>query len=172
MCTVQCMLAAFYVFANDYIGKIYSDDAEVVRKVATIAHIAALFQIFDGLQAYVAGILKGMGHQLIAAVLNFIGFWVIGTVLGGILAFVAGLGVSGIWWGLCVGVCCTSCLGMYILSRIDFDKEAASAQHRVVAVSVDETLDQDREDTTGDDIELFTGISSSTAVQDSDDKAY
>ena len=50
-----------------------------------------------------------MGRQGEVAGMNLLGFWVIGVVFGSLLAFKAGMGVAGLWWGLAVGltvVCC------------------------------------------------------------------
>lgn len=174
---VQSALAVFYITARNYIGMIYSNDAEVIAKVATLSHIAGIFQVCDGIAAYVGGILKGMGHQIISAGLNLVGFWIIGTMLGGVLTFECSWGVSGIWWGLCAGLFTASSCGMYIISRIDFDKEAGRAQKRVEVISsYDETAgdrngqlvqndedDRDDADNSADDIELMKNVISSSA---------
>jgi multidrug resistance protein, MATE family len=180
---VQAALAVFYATARNYIGMIYSNDAEVIAKVATLSHIAGIFQVCDGIAAYVGGILKGMGHQLISAGLNLVGFWIIGTMLGGVLTFECSWGVSGIWWGLCAGLFAASVIGMFIISRIDFEKEAARAQKRVAAVHSDDddgaascqvqggdcdaydgTDDNgDGDDNTDDDIELMKNIITSSS---------
>ena len=164
---VQSAVAAFYITARNYIGTIYSDDKEVIDKVATIAHIAAVFQVCDGMSAYIGGVLKGMGHQLIAAGLNLVGFWVIGTMLGGVFAFALSWGVSGIWWGLCAGLFFTSTMGMFILSRIDFNCEAARAQLHVVAVAAQDIVDPtEYQAEIDDDIELMKDIVRSSSASD------
>ena len=186
MIGVQTAVAIFYVTARNYIGSVYSDDRDVIEKVAAIAYIAAIFQVCDGVSACVGGILKGMGHQLIVAGLNFIGFWLIGTLLGGTLAFVLSWGVSGIWWGLCVGLFFTSALGLVILSRIDFDKEAMRAQRQVVTVAA-QSNDDDDDDNDGaaskadtyryeaemeDGVELMRGVLVSSSSPDPNGKEY
>ena len=52
------------------------------RRCCRLAPIAAVFQVSDGLQAAVAGALRGMGRQRLVAGLNLVGFWVIGTTVG------------------------------------------------------------------------------------------
>ena len=72
-------LAALKIALRRYLGYLFSDDVEVVAMVASLVSIAALFQISDGLQAVIAGVMRGMGKQHIVAWMNFLGFWVIGV---------------------------------------------------------------------------------------------
>ena len=48
--------------------------------------------------------MRGMGRPKAGAVVNLIGFYVIGLPLAWLLAFPAKLGVVGIWWGLAAGL--------------------------------------------------------------------
>ena len=64
----------------------------------------ALFQIFDGTQAVGCGILRGIADTRAAAIINFIGYWILALPLGLLLAFPAKLGPPGLWWGLTAGL--------------------------------------------------------------------
>ena len=66
--------------------------------------ITALFQIVDGLQAITAAILRGINDTAIPALIGFICFWGGGLFVGYLLAFRAGVGPNGIWWGLACGL--------------------------------------------------------------------
>jgi len=44
--------------------------------------------------------MRGMGRPKAGAVVNVIGFYVVGLPLAWLLAFPLGLGIIGIWWGL------------------------------------------------------------------------
>jgi len=80
-----------------------------------------------------SGILRGAGHQRIGAILNFLAFYAVGLPIGFALCFAAGLGLFGLWWGLCIGVC--SCMvGFYIIIyRLHWPTEAQRAQERALA---------------------------------------
>ncbi|HEX2677870.1 MAG TPA: MATE family efflux transporter, partial [Polyangiales bacterium] len=82
----------------------FSEDPGVIAVAAGLLPIAAMFQIFDGTQVVCGGILRGMGRTRAPAVGHFVGYYVLGLPVGYWLAFHAGWGVRGLWWGLLVGL--------------------------------------------------------------------
>ena len=52
--------------------------------------------------------------------------------LGAALAFAAGLGVYGVWWGLVSGLSVAAAVSLSLLWRIDWKKEAVLAKRRLV----------------------------------------
>jgi MATE family multidrug resistance protein len=131
------MAGCVYIAARQYIGRAFTSDEEVIRTIATLAPIAALFQVSDGVQSAVAGSLRGMGRQQLVAALNLVGFWVIGTSVGVVLTFgPPRLGVAGLWWGLALGISATSVVSVGMLSRTNWTREAAMACERVAGVEV------------------------------------
>jgi MATE family multidrug resistance protein len=66
--------------------------------------VAALFQIFDGVQAIAAGALRGYRDTAVPMALAAFGYWGIGFAGGWGLAFPLGLGAVGLWWGLALGL--------------------------------------------------------------------
>ena len=66
--------------------------------------VAAVFQLFDGLQGVTTGVLRGLGDTHTAMLWNLAGHWFIGLPLGYALCFSVGLGVVGLWWGLSAGL--------------------------------------------------------------------
>ncbi|HET9299448.1 MAG TPA: MATE family efflux transporter [Candidatus Polarisedimenticolaceae bacterium] len=96
--------AAFLVFPGALV-RWYSADAAVVALAMLLVPIAGVFQVFDGLQVVAAGILRGLGHMRTAMVVNVVGFWTFGVPVSLFLAFRAGLGPVGLWWGLVAGLC-------------------------------------------------------------------
>ena len=75
-----------------------------VGVAAMLLAIAALFQIFDGMQAIAAGALRGYRDTTVPLLLAVIGYWGIGFAGGWLLAFPAGYGPIGLWSGLAVGL--------------------------------------------------------------------
>ena len=91
------------------IARIYVDtDAPANRGLVAIAlelfAIAALFQIFDGIQAIAAGALRGYRDTTVPLLLAVIGYWGIGFGGGWLLAFPVGYGPIGLWSGLAAGL--------------------------------------------------------------------
>jgi multidrug resistance protein, MATE family len=102
--SVMMVFAVLYGLLPVELAAIYSPDAPVVAAAAQLLPIAALFQVFDGTQAVGCGILRGAADTRIAAVINLVGYWVLGLPLGLLLAFKLGWGPKGLWWGLTFGL--------------------------------------------------------------------
>jgi MATE family, multidrug efflux pump len=66
--------------------------------------IAAIFQIFDGMQAIAAGALRGYHDTAVPLLLAVVGYWGVGFAGGWLLAFPGGYGPTGLWSGLAVGL--------------------------------------------------------------------
>jgi MATE family multidrug resistance protein len=101
---VMCVSATAFVTLRELLPRVYTQDAAVIALCASILPIAAAFQIFDGVQVVGCGVLRGMGRTRPAAIFNLISYWLIGIPLGAWLGLRAGFGLSGIWWGLCLGL--------------------------------------------------------------------
>ncbi len=66
--------------------------------------IAAIFQVFDGLQAISARALRGLKDSVIPLWIAGFGYWVLGIGVGSWLAFERNFGGAGLWWGLAMGL--------------------------------------------------------------------
>jgi MATE family multidrug resistance protein len=66
--------------------------------------IAAVFQVFDGMQTVAAGALRGLHDATLPMLLGAIGYWAVGFAGGWLLAFPLGLGPIGLWSGLALGL--------------------------------------------------------------------
>jgi MATE family multidrug resistance protein len=66
--------------------------------------IAALFQLFDGVQVIAAGALRGYRDTAVPMLIAAIGYWAIGFAGGWLLAFPLGFGAIGLWLGLALGL--------------------------------------------------------------------
>jgi MATE family multidrug resistance protein len=101
---VMSVSAIGFVVGRELLPGIYTPDPGVMVMAASILPIAGAFQIFDGTQVVACGILRGMGRTRPAAVMNFVGYWVLALPLGGWLALRSDAGLPGLWWGLCLGL--------------------------------------------------------------------
>ena len=101
---VMAVAALVFVLFRKSLPLIYIDDLAVVSLAAVLLPIAGAFQIFDGLQVVGGGLMRGMGRPQAGAIVNLIGFYVVGLPLAWFLAFPAELGIIGIWWGLAAGL--------------------------------------------------------------------
>jgi MATE family multidrug resistance protein len=66
--------------------------------------IAAVFQLFDGVQGVAGGALRGAGDVRFAFVATVVAYWVLALPAALWLAFPAGWGARGLWWGMTLGL--------------------------------------------------------------------
>lgn len=105
------MAAAFMLFAGiimvifrHQLPKIFLDEVEVISLASKLLIIAALFQLFDGIQLVTMGALRGMQDVLIPSIITFVAYWVVAIPLGSLLAIYFELQSVGVWIGLSVGL--------------------------------------------------------------------
>jgi multidrug resistance protein, MATE family len=91
-------IIAVYIDANDATNR---ETVEIARRLIAIA---ALFQVFDGIQVIAAGALRGYKDTLIPMLLATGGYWGVGFAGGWLFAFRLGYGPVGLWWGLALGL--------------------------------------------------------------------
>jgi MATE family multidrug resistance protein len=102
--------AIFFMFANNLLPYIYTEDQAVIAIAAQLLIIAGFFQLFDGTQVVGLGILRGVGDVNVPTIITFIAYWIIGIPLAYLLGIVLNLGVNGIWYGLTFGLLTASIL--------------------------------------------------------------
>lgn len=100
---MTCAAAIFLVTPRMLIGA-FTTDAGVLAIGVKLLFVAAVFQLFDGLQGVATGVLRGLGDTRTPMLWNLAGHWLIGLPLGYALCFALGLGVLGLWWGLSTGL--------------------------------------------------------------------
>jgi MATE family multidrug resistance protein len=83
-----------------WIARLYTPEVAVIGASAALLRIAALFEIFDGLQVVATGALRGLGDTRTPALVHFAGYWLVGMPVAWYLCFNRGWGVTGIWVGL------------------------------------------------------------------------
>jgi len=83
---------------------LYMHDAAVVAVGAVLLRIAALFQLFDGLQVVATGALRGWGDTRTPMLAHLVGYWVLGLPVAYVLCFPLRWGAPGIWVGLVVAL--------------------------------------------------------------------
>jgi MATE family multidrug resistance protein len=136
----MAIMAIVLVAAPRTITRIYIDiDAPANRGLVGIALylllIAALFQIFDGVQAIAAGALRGYRDTTVPLLLAVVGYWGIGFAGGWLLAFPGGYGPIGLWSGLAVGL---AAVALMLTVRLHFCAGSAALYKRLGAVPAGE----------------------------------
>lgn len=106
----MAVTALIFIFANQLLPFIITDDLAVIKIAAQLLIIAGFFQLFDGTQVVGLGILRGLGDVNVPTFITFLAYWVIGIPVGYLLGITLGLGVNGIWYGLTLGLLTASVL--------------------------------------------------------------
>jgi multidrug resistance protein, MATE family len=83
-----------------WIARIYTTDANVIRNAAALLAAGAAFQLFDGIQSVATGALRGAGDTRTPMLCHFTAYWIIGLPLGAWLCFRRNWGALGLWIGL------------------------------------------------------------------------
>ncbi|CAG8581601.1 3595_t:CDS:2 [Acaulospora colombiana] len=119
------------LFFKDSWGYLFSNDEEVVKLVAKILPLAALFQLSDGVGAIGSGVLRGQGRQKIVAMIYLSAYYLIAFPLGIALTFVFNLGLEGLWWSV---TCASLNMGIGIFAAVsmtDWNLEVENCLKRV-----------------------------------------
>ena len=100
------MTASAFVFFTcaPWLAGALTNDVSVLAVAVPLVHVAAIFQLSDGLQATAAGALRGAGDAHAPLYANLVGHWVIGLPVAVGLGFFAHQGATGLWWGLSLGL--------------------------------------------------------------------
>jgi multidrug resistance protein, MATE family len=94
---------AFFLAPRTLIG-LFTREEAVLALGSTLLFVAAIFQLFDGLQIVATGTLRGLGDTRTPMITNLAAHWLFGLPVGYTLCFTIGLGVVGLWIGLSTGL--------------------------------------------------------------------
>ncbi|MGE0871204.1 MAG: MATE family efflux transporter [Kofleriaceae bacterium] len=111
---VMSVFAIALIAMPSLLARVFTDDAVVIAAIVPLLQIAALFQLSDGTQAIAAGALRGIGRTRATLIGNLIGHYGVGLPISLALAFSAGLGAPGLWWGLSAGLTVTA---LFLVAR-------------------------------------------------------
>ena len=98
--------ALFVAMPRTLIG-LFSTDPAVLSVGTSLLYLAAIFQLFDGIQGVITGTLRGIGDTRTAMLVNLAAHWLLGLPVSYTLCFVVGWGVWGLWVGLSLGLIVT-----------------------------------------------------------------
>ncbi len=121
-----------FVLLPQEIMRSFTADPSVISMGVPLLLIAAAFMFFDGIQVVATGTLRGTADTKTPMVVNLIGHWPVGLVLGSLLCFHFEWGVQGLWIGLSVGLIG---IGIVLLAVWTFkSRELANGEHTALQV--------------------------------------
>lgn len=112
---IPLVLVLIPVLAPQIVSRIFLDAAdpnyaEIAALVSVLLIIAAIFQVFDGLQVIASHALRGLRDATMPMLIAGVGYWIVGMGSAYIMGFVWGWGSPGLWAGLAIGLAFTATL--------------------------------------------------------------
>jgi len=106
--------ALFWTLPRPLVG-LYLDlsdpgNAEVIALAVQLLGVAAVFQLFDGLQVAAHGALQGLKDTRVPMGIAMVTYWGIGLTTGYLWGVRGGGGPEALWWGLVVGLAAAAVL--------------------------------------------------------------
>lgn len=98
------LMGSTFYFFPDIVLNFYTTDLAVIAWGRTLLFWVACFQLFDGFQVTLSGILRGLSVTRQSSIAVFIGYWVLGIPLGYFLGFHQKMEAQGFWIGLAVSL--------------------------------------------------------------------
>ncbi|KAJ0095548.1 hypothetical protein Patl1_15221 [Pistacia atlantica] len=112
-------------------GKVYSNEAEVIKYVAKMMPLLALSDFLDGFQCVLSGAARGCGWQNLCALINLGAYYGVGIPSAVLFAFYFHIGGMGLWMGIICGLSEQVLALVTVNACTNWDKEAARALRRV-----------------------------------------
>ncbi|MFF7706521.1 NorM family multidrug efflux MATE transporter [Pseudomonas sp. NPDC007930] len=107
-----CFSLLFWAAPEAVIGLFINAHDPAFTPVFTLAvqllAVAAWFELFDGTQTIAMGAIRGLKDSRLTFLIGLGCYWLIGAPIAWVLAFQAGWGPLGVWWGLAAGLACAA----------------------------------------------------------------
>jgi len=84
--------------------QVFTVDPQIAAMASGLLVIAAMFQLFDGLQVTAIGILRGLKDVKASTWISLVGYWLLALPLAYFLAFIVGMKTTGIWIALLISL--------------------------------------------------------------------
>ena len=104
---------AFVLIPRELI-RLFSNDPAVLSVGTSLLLLAAVFQLFDGIQGVITGTLRGIGDTRTPMIVNLAAHWLLGLPVSYTLCFIVGWGVYGLWVGLSLGLIVTGVVLLWV----------------------------------------------------------
>jgi MATE family multidrug resistance protein len=98
------LMGVIFILARNLLPFLFTVDPEVVNIASGLLIIAAIFQVFDGLQVVMLSTLRGMADVRLPMFIAFFAYLALGIPISYIMAFKLNAGPQGIWFGYLAGL--------------------------------------------------------------------
>jgi MATE family multidrug resistance protein len=102
--SIMAFFGLMFVLFNRVLPAFFTQLPDVQMLSSGLLLVAALFQLFDGVQVTALGILRGLSDVKIPTLVALTAYWLIALPAAYLVGFKAGYGIYGIWVGLSLGL--------------------------------------------------------------------
>lgn len=137
LAVVEGLLASsIEVVAQNIWGYLYTNEKEVVKYLASVMPVLAIFNFMEGMQGVLAGCARGCGWQKAGALITLGAYYLVGLPCASILTFVFHFGGKGLWMGIIAGSAVQAALLLVITLRTNWEQQARKVRDRVYASNI------------------------------------
>lgn len=97
------------------LAALFTPDPAVIAVAVVLIPLAAIYQVFDGIQGVISGVLRGAGDVRVPAMLAMASFWGVGVPCAWWFGIHTGGGPAGVWTGLVAALVCAA---LALLARL------------------------------------------------------
>ncbi len=98
------LMGVVFILGRNILPFLFTVDPEVIGIASGLLIIAAIFQVFDGLQVVMLSTLRGMADVKLPMFIAFFAYLFLGIPTSYFLAFKLMMGPQGIWYGYLIGL--------------------------------------------------------------------
>jgi MATE family multidrug resistance protein len=118
---IQIFFASMYLSVPRLILGVASSDTAIITYASALLFWVGLFQIPDGLQVVLSGVMRGLHETKIPMILGLISYWVIGLPIGCYFTYYRNFEARGLWMGLAIGLS-SMCVLLILLYKMKIQK--------------------------------------------------
>ncbi len=111
------VMGVLFVLLRHQLPFLFTEDPEVILIAANLLIVAALFQIFDGIQVILLASLRGLSDVKHPMFMAFISYMVLGLPISYLFGIVLGFGAIGVWIGFLSGLAFAALLFSFRLKK-------------------------------------------------------
>ena len=116
---IMAACGIIFVLFRNLLPSLYIHNNSVITIASSLLIIAAMFEIFDGIQAVGIGVLRGLTDVKGPTLIAFFSYWIIALPIGYFFGFILKMQVVGVWVGFLVGLVSSA-----ILLTLRFNKKS------------------------------------------------
>ncbi|CAH8391769.1 unnamed protein product [Eruca vesicaria subsp. sativa] len=130
------------IIARDHFAIMFTSSQVLQHAVSKLAYLLGITMVLNSVQQVLTGVVVGVLKQRPVAYINLVCYFIFGIPFGCFLGYKANLGVMGLWGGMIAGSALQTLCLMFVVYKIDWEKEVEEAKKRLPERSRNETTSE------------------------------